>query len=85
MQPRPGRTINPLHFEDLEPHRFEDLIRQLVYGFRDWVALEPLGRSGVDEGIDIRGIERVRRGLTMTCSKGRSSSWSPRKAAACPC
>lgn len=60
MQPRPGRTINPLHFEDLEPHRFEDLIRQLVYGFRDWVALESLGRSGADEGIDIRGIERVR-------------------------
>jgi hypothetical protein len=60
MKPRPGRTINPLHFEDLEPHRFEDLIGQLVYGFRDWVALESLGRSGADEGIDIRGIERVR-------------------------
>jgi hypothetical protein len=60
VKPQPGRTINPLHFEDLEPHRFEDLVRQLVYGFRDWVALEPLGRSGADEGIDIRGIERVR-------------------------
>ena len=60
VKPRPGRTINQLHFEDLEPHRFEDLVRQLVYGFRDWVALEPLGRSGADEGIDIRGIERVR-------------------------
>jgi hypothetical protein len=59
VKPRPGRTINPIHFEDLEPHRFEDLVRQLVYGFRDWVALEPLGRSGADEGIDIRGIERV--------------------------
>jgi hypothetical protein len=60
VKPSPGRTINPLHFEDLEPHRFEDLVRQLVYGFRDWVALESLGRSGADEGIDIRGIERVR-------------------------
>jgi hypothetical protein len=60
MKARPGRTINQLHFEDLEPHRFEDLVRQLVYGFRDWVALEPLGRSGADQGIDIRGIERVR-------------------------
>jgi hypothetical protein len=60
VQPRPSRTINPLHFEDLEPHRFEDLVRQLVYSFRDWVVLEPLGRSGADEGIDIRGIERVR-------------------------
>src|SRR6266498_1026164 len=62
MKPRPGRTIGQLHFEDLEPHRFEDLVRQLAYGFRDWVALEPLGRSGTDEGIDIRGIERVRGG-----------------------
>jgi hypothetical protein len=60
VKPRPSRTINPIHFEDLDPHRFEDLIRQLVYGFRDWVALESLGRSGADEGIDIRGIERVR-------------------------
>lgn len=62
MKPRPGRTISQLHFEDLEPHRFEDLVRQLAYGFRDWVALEPLGRSGSDEGIDIRGIERVQGG-----------------------
>lgn len=58
--PRPSRTIGQLHFEDLDPHRFEDLVRQLIYGFRDWAALEPLGRSGNDEGIDIRGIERVR-------------------------
>jgi hypothetical protein len=62
MKPRPGRTISQLHFEDLEPHRFEDLVRQLAYGFRDWVALEPLGRSGADAGIDIRGIERVQGG-----------------------
>lgn len=62
MKPHPGQTISQLHFEDLEPHRFEDLVRQLTYGFRDWVALEPLGRSGSDEGIDIRGIERVRGG-----------------------
>jgi hypothetical protein len=60
VRPRPSRTINQLHFEDLDPHRFEDLVRQLVYGYRNWVALEPLGRSGADEGIDIRGIESVR-------------------------
>jgi hypothetical protein len=59
VKPSPTRTINPLHFEDLEPHRFEDLVRQLAYGFRRWVVLEPLGRSGADEGIDIRGIEVV--------------------------
>ena len=65
VKPRPTRTMNQLHFEDLESHRFEDLVRQLVYGFRDWVALEPLGRSGADEGIDIRGIERVRPHLRL--------------------
>ena len=53
------RTLNPLPFQDLEPHRFEDLVRQLAYEFREWVSLEALGRSGADEGIDIRGVERV--------------------------
>jgi hypothetical protein len=28
---RPARTIGPLHPEDLEPHRFEDMVRQLLY------------------------------------------------------
>src|SRR3954447_20645174 len=57
MAPKATRTLNPLHFEDLEPHRFEDLIRQLVYDFRPWKRLEPTGRLGADDGIDIRGIE----------------------------
>lgn len=52
------RTLNPLPFQDLEPHRFEDLVRQLVYDFRLWRNIEAVGRSGSDEGIDIRGIER---------------------------
>lgn len=55
-----SRTVNPLHFEDLEPHRFEDLVRQLVYDFRPWHLLEATGRTGSDEGIDILGVERVR-------------------------
>lgn len=51
------RTVNPLHFEDLEPHRFEDLVRQLVYDYREWRSLEATGRQGSDEGFDIRGWE----------------------------
>lgn len=62
MRLRATRTVNPLHFEDLEPHRFEDLVRQLAYGFRPWSALEATGRLGKDEGVDIRGIEVVGRG-----------------------
>lgn len=51
------RTIGPLHFEDLEPHRFEDLVRQLVYDFRPWRALEATGRAGSDDSFDARGFE----------------------------
>lgn len=54
----PTRTLNPLHFEDLDPHRFEDLIRRLAYAFRDWSDIQPLGRAGSDEGFDARAFER---------------------------
>jgi hypothetical protein len=53
------KTLNPLHFEDLEPHRFEDLVRRLLYGFRDWRDIEATGRSGSDEGFDIRAWEKT--------------------------
>jgi len=43
---RTTRTLNPLHFEDLEPHRFEDLVRQLAYGYTRWRSLEATGRLG---------------------------------------
>ena len=55
----PTKTLNPLHFEDLEPHRFEDLVRQLAYDFRDWQSIEAIGRSGSDEGFDIRAWEKL--------------------------
>jgi len=53
------RTLGPIHLEDLEPHRFEDLVRQLLYDFRPWRALEVTGRSGGDDGFDARGREVV--------------------------
>jgi hypothetical protein len=55
--PNPTRTTGPLHFEDLEPHRFEDLVRRLIYDFRPWRQLEATGRTGSDEGFDARGFE----------------------------
>src|SRR5258708_5481991 len=57
----PSRTLHPLPFEHLEPHRFEDLVRQLVYDFRPWRALEATGRAGNDDGFDARGWEVVMR------------------------
>jgi hypothetical protein len=56
-KPAPTRATGPLHFEDLEPHRFEDLVRRLIYDFRPWRQLEATGRSGSDEGFDARGFE----------------------------
>jgi hypothetical protein len=55
---KPSRTLGPLHFEDLEPHRFEDMTRQLIYNFKSWNSLEATGRSGRDGGFDIRGTEQ---------------------------
>lgn len=58
-KPRTTKTLGPLHFEDLEPHRFEDLIRELAYDYKDWQSIEATGRSGSDEGWDIRAYERT--------------------------
>jgi len=52
------KTLNPLPFGDLEPHRFEDLVRQLAYDFKDWHQIEATGRSGSDETFDIRATEK---------------------------
>lgn len=57
--PPVSHTLGPLHLEDLEPHRFEDLIRQLLYDFRPWRDLEATGRTGSDEGFDARATEIV--------------------------
>jgi hypothetical protein len=57
--PKISRTYGQIHFEDLDPHRFEDLVRQLAYDFKDWQTIEGTGRSGSDDGIDIRAFERV--------------------------
>lgn len=54
------RTMNPIHFEDLDPKRFEDLVRNLIYDFRDWDKLEPTGRTGSDDGYDARGLEKLK-------------------------
>ncbi len=53
------RTLGPIHFEDLDPHRFEDLVRQLAYDFRVWKSIESTGRGGADDGFDVRAYEHV--------------------------
>lgn len=53
------RTYGPIHFEDLDPHRFEDLIRELIYDYKDWQSIEATGRSGSDDGFDVRAYEKA--------------------------
>ena len=59
VKPKVTRTYGPIHFEDLDPHRFEDLIRELIYDYKDWQSIEATGRSGSDDGFDIRAYEKV--------------------------
>jgi Restriction endonuclease len=65
MMAKVTRTFGPIHFEDLDPHRFEDLIRELTYDYKDWQSIEATGRSGADAGFDIRAYERVSTGQTV--------------------
>jgi hypothetical protein len=58
-KPTVTRTFAPIHSEDLDPHRFEDLIRELIYDFRDWQSIEATGRAGSDDGFDIRAFVKV--------------------------
>jgi Restriction endonuclease len=73
----PTRTLGPLHLEDLEPHRFEDLVRQLIYDFRNWRALEATGRSGSDDGFDARGFEIVSDGQQLEPEEDSSEDQLP--------
>ena len=59
---KPTRTTNRLHFEDLDPRRFEDLAHSLVYRFRRWEDIHHDGRVGSDAGADIRATERLEDG-----------------------
>jgi len=59
---KPTRTTNRLHFEDLEPSRFEDLCLAMVYRMNRWVEINHYGRSGSDEGIDIHAVEELEDG-----------------------
>lgn len=59
VKSRVTRTYGPIHFEDLDPHRFEDLVRELIYDYKDWQTIEATGRSGNDSGFDIRAYEKT--------------------------
>jgi hypothetical protein len=51
----PTKTINRIHFNDLDPYRFEDLCRQLIFPLKPWTQISHFGRAGSELGVDIRG------------------------------
>lgn len=53
------RTINQIHFEDLDPIRFEELVLCMVWRMKRWAKIDHFGKMGSDGGIDIRAIEKV--------------------------
>src|SRR4051794_2625005 len=64
---KPTRTTNPLHFEDLDPKRFEDLSFQMVYRLATrWDAFNHYGAAGDDDGIDIHAVETLDDGQKRT-------------------
>ncbi len=54
----PSKTTNRLHFEDLDPKRFEDLCLNLIYRMKNWKDIKHYGATGKDDGIDIFTIEQ---------------------------
>lgn len=48
-----SKTNGRIHFEDLDPLRFEDLVLSIVYTSRHWYEICHYGRTGSDDGIDI--------------------------------
>lgn len=83
--PKPTRTINPLHFEDLDSRRFEDLALALVYRLRPWEDIHHDGRLGGDAGVDIRAIEKLAdaslRYWAVQCKRYKSFAAAEAKAA----
>jgi len=63
---KPTRTINKLHFEDLNFSRFEDLSLAMVYRICRWADINHYGRLGKDDGIDIHATEELENGAVRS-------------------
>ncbi|MGE5630667.1 MAG: hypothetical protein ACM3TR_06145 [Caulobacteraceae bacterium] len=63
---KPIKTIGKLHFEDLDPSRYEDLSLAMVYRLSRWIDIHHFGRKGNDDGIDIYAVEELENGAKRT-------------------
>lgn len=60
------RTYGKLHFDDLDPQRFEMMAMQIIFKMRRWEKLYHFGATGSDEGIDIEAVELLENGKRNT-------------------
>ncbi|MEY2855782.1 MAG: hypothetical protein RLZZ74_91 [Cyanobacteriota bacterium] len=72
-KPKVTRTYGPIHFEDLDPKRFEDLVRELIYDLKEWQSIEATGRGGSDDGFDIRAYEKISKDQEVVEDENESS------------
>jgi hypothetical protein len=63
---KPTVTIGKLHFDDLDPLRYEDLSLAMVYRLRRWNIIHHFGRKGNDDGIDVYAEEELENGAGKT-------------------
>jgi hypothetical protein len=64
--PRTTRSYGALHFEDLDPKRFEDWVRQLAYDYRPWRNLEATGRAAfmaIAKAVNADAVELFRQAM----------------------
>lgn len=77
---KPTRTINRIHFTDLDASRFEDLCLAILYRLNatKWISINHFGRSGRDRGVDISAVEELenesRRKWFIQCKRHKSIS-----------
>lgn len=69
---KPTKTINRIHFSDLDPLRFEDLCLNLIYRQKTWKDIRHYGRMGNDSGIDILGINKKDEEWYFQCKRYKS-------------
>jgi Restriction endonuclease len=62
MTRKPTKTINRIHFTDLEATRFEDLCLAIIFPLHPWIDIRHYGRTGSDGGVDISATERLEDG-----------------------
>ena len=63
------KTANPIHFTDMEPHRFEQLAYELLNNIYKFKRLDVVGLKGNDGGADLIGISNSGEKYYVQCKR----------------